>query len=68
MKLEVTWRGHKDYAIVIDRSGKVRGMYDATSMSQSEKLRLLIMDCLAEKPVTTEIAHSDQGPTTAAEN
>ena len=33
-------------------------MYDATSMTQSEKLRLLIMDCLAEKPMTTEIAQS----------
>jgi cytochrome oxidase Cu insertion factor (SCO1/SenC/PrrC family) len=68
MKLEVTWRGHKDYAIVIDRAGKVRGMYDATSMTQSEKLRLLIMDCLAEEAATMEIAHSDRGLQSSAEN
>lgn len=49
MKLEVTWRGHKDYAVVIDRDGKVRGMYDATSISQSQKLRVLLLECLAEE-------------------
>ncbi|QEG36973.1 SCO family protein [Bythopirellula goksoeyrii] len=50
MKMPVSWRGHKDYAVVIDRAGKVRGMYDATSISQSEKLRKLLLECLAEDP------------------
>ncbi len=50
MKMPVTWRGHKDYAVVIDRAGKVRGMYDATSISQSKKLRELLLECLAEDP------------------
>ena len=58
MQLEVTWRGHKDYAIVIDRAGKVRGMFDATSINQSKKLRLLLLDCLAEKAPTSEIAQA----------
>ncbi|MDZ4656640.1 MAG: SCO family protein [Bythopirellula sp.] len=58
MQLEVTWRGHKDYAIVIDRAGKVRGMFDATSISQSQKLRLLLLDCLAEEAPTNEIAQA----------
>ncbi len=58
MHMEVTWRGHKDYAIVIDRTGKVRGMFDATSISQSKKLLLLLLDCLAEKAPTTEIAQA----------
>lgn len=49
LKLPVTWRGHKDYAVVIDKTGKVRGMYDATSHRQSEKLRLLLLKCLEEK-------------------
>jgi protein SCO1/2 len=57
MKLEVTWRGHKDYAIVIDRTGKVRGMFDATSMTQSEKLRQLLVKCLDEKAPTQDVAH-----------
>lgn len=63
MQLEVTWRGHKDYAIVIDRAGKVRGMFDATSISQSQKLRLLLLDCLAEKAPVSEndMAQVDRG-------
>jgi protein SCO1/2 len=58
MKLEVTWRGHKDYAIVIDRAGKVRGMFDATSITQSEKLRQLLVKCLDEKAPTRDVAHA----------
>lgn len=73
MKLEVSWRGHKDYAIVIDRVGKVRGMYDATSISQSEKLRLLLLNCLAEAaPDSNESADlalkTDRGLPVSAEN
>jgi cytochrome oxidase Cu insertion factor (SCO1/SenC/PrrC family) len=61
MHLEVTWRGHKDYAIVIDGTGKVRGMFDATSISQSQKLRLLLMECLAEKTPSNDTTFADQG-------
>ena len=46
--LPVTWQGHNEYAVVIDQAGKIRGMYDASSLSQTEKLRLLILKCLAE--------------------
>lgn len=59
MKLEVTWRGHKDYAIVIDREGKVRGMFDATSISQSKKLKMLLRECLAEPAPTHGIAGTE---------
>ncbi|NOZ41053.1 MAG: SCO family protein [Planctomycetes bacterium] len=48
MKLPVTWQGHNESAVVIDRTGKVRGMYDMTSISQSKKLELLLKKCLAE--------------------
>jgi protein SCO1/2 len=58
MKLEVSWKGHKDYAIVIDRTGKLRGMFDATSMTQSEKLRQLLVKCLEEKAPTQDVAHA----------
>ena len=54
MKVEISWRGHKDYAVVIDKAGEVRGMYDATSISQSKKLRLLLLECLAEDPPSSE--------------
>ncbi len=68
MKLEVTWRGHKDYAIVIDRAGKVRGMFDATSISQSKKLRLLLLDCLAEKSPEKSTAEVNRDLPVAATN
>lgn len=68
MKLEVTWRGHKDYAIVIDREGKVRGMFDATSINQSKKLRVLLLECLAEPEPTHGIARTDVGPEIPATN
>jgi cytochrome oxidase Cu insertion factor (SCO1/SenC/PrrC family) len=61
MKLEVTWRGHKDYAIVIDREGKVRGMFDATSISQSKKLRVLLLECLAEPAPTHDVVQTETG-------
>ena len=48
MKLPVTWQGHNESAVVIDRAGKVRGMYDVTSISQSKKLEMLLKKCLAE--------------------
>ncbi len=73
MKQPVTWRGHKDYAVVIDRTGKVRGMFDATSISQSKKLSELLQECLAEDPPaetsTSEIASAtDLGQPTTAKN
>ena len=45
---DVYYKGHKDYAVVIDKAGKIRGMFDATSHSQSERLRQLLIECLAE--------------------
>ena len=48
MKLPVTWKGHNEVGVVIDRAGEVRGMYDLTSISQSKKLELLLKKCLAE--------------------
>ena len=48
LNLEVNWKGHKDYAIVMDKTGKPRGMYDVTSLTQTKKLELLLKQCLAE--------------------
>jgi protein SCO1/2 len=62
MKVEVSWKGHKNTAIVIDRSGKVCGMFDATSMTQSEKLRQLLVKCLEEKAPTQDVAHAAAEP------
>ncbi|NOY42504.1 MAG: SCO family protein [Planctomycetes bacterium] len=47
--LPINWKGHNEHAVVIDKFGKVRGMYDASSRSQSKKLALLLKECLAEE-------------------
>jgi len=49
LKLPVSWKGHNEMAVVIDKTGKLRGMYDATRTSQSEKLRELLVECLSEE-------------------
>lgn len=45
---DVYYKGHKDYVIAVDRTGKVRGMFDGTSDLQCERLRMLLEDLLAE--------------------
>ena len=60
MRLPVTWRGHNEYAVVIDQAGKIRGMYDASSLSQTEKLRALILKCLAEAPADSHDSSPDE--------
>ena len=56
MKLPVTWKGHNEVAVVIDRQGKVRGMYDAVRISESQKLEALLRKCLAEDPSEEDVA------------
>ena len=48
MKVHVSYKGHQDYVVVIDREGKTRGMFNATSRMQSQKLRDLLLECLSE--------------------
>ena len=48
MKLHVSYKGHQDYVVVIDRRGELRGMFNATSRIQSQKLRDLLVECLVE--------------------
>jgi protein SCO1/2 len=50
MKMDVYRQGHKDYAIVIDKAGKIRGMYNATSQSDLVNLRKRLLEVLAETP------------------
>ena len=62
MKLQLGWKGHQDYAVVVDRQGEVRGMFDATSRSQSQRLRTLLLKCLAEK--TEKMEPEEEGQDT----
>jgi cytochrome oxidase Cu insertion factor (SCO1/SenC/PrrC family) len=48
MNVDVYRKGHKDYAIVFDKTGRIRGMFDATSKSQCERLRTRLLECMAE--------------------
>ena len=43
-------RAIRTIAIVIDKKGKIRGMFDATSESQCERMHKLLLECLDEKP------------------
>lgn len=50
MNLALYRKGHQDFAIVVDKTGKVRGMYDATSKSQCERLYQKLLELEAEEP------------------
>jgi len=56
MKLDLNLRGHKDVAVVIDKSGKIRGMFDATSETQCVRMKSLLLECLAEQPPSEQPA------------
>ena len=53
MKLPIFRRAHKDLAVVFGKEGKIRGMLDATRKSDVERLKKLLMKCLAEDPAGT---------------
>jgi len=58
MNLALYRQGHQDYAIVIGKTGKVRGMFDVTSKIQCERLHKMLLECLAE-PYPPEMAATD---------
>jgi cytochrome oxidase Cu insertion factor (SCO1/SenC/PrrC family) len=49
MNVAVSWRGHQDYAVVIDKYGKIRGMFDANRLSQLDHLQALLLKCIEEE-------------------
>lgn len=50
MNLYLSLKGHQDYAIVIDKHGKVRNVYDGTSASESARLHTKLLELLKEEP------------------
>ena len=48
MQVPLNRKGHRDDAIVIDKSGKIRGYYDATSKGETKQLRAKLLECLEE--------------------
>jgi cytochrome oxidase Cu insertion factor (SCO1/SenC/PrrC family) len=50
MKLFLSYKGHQDRVIVIDKAGKIRGVFDATSKNECQRLRTTLLQCLQEEP------------------
>jgi cytochrome oxidase Cu insertion factor (SCO1/SenC/PrrC family) len=64
MNLALYRKGHQDYAIVVDKTGKIRGTYDATSKSQCERLYEKLLECEAEQPPHDLAVHEAEKTTT----
>jgi protein SCO1/2 len=71
MSLPFSYKMHSDKAVVIDRAGKVRGMFDSTSRSDCQRMRELLHTCLAESapdvsPQSAPAPDTPGQPSTAA--
>jgi cytochrome oxidase Cu insertion factor (SCO1/SenC/PrrC family) len=49
MKLFLSRKGHQNYAIVIDKTGNIAGIYDATSTADCERMQKKLVELVAEK-------------------
>jgi cytochrome oxidase Cu insertion factor (SCO1/SenC/PrrC family) len=50
MNLFLSYKGHQDRVVVIDKAGKIRGMFDATSKQECQWLHTMLVKCLKESP------------------
>jgi cytochrome oxidase Cu insertion factor (SCO1/SenC/PrrC family) len=62
MNLALYRQNHQDYAIVIGKAGNIRGVFDATSKSQCQRLRTMLLQCV-EEPYPQEVAAAGQATT-----
>ena len=46
----VTYKSHNDYAVIVDKNGRVAGMFNGSSTSDSEKGVELLKQLLSEQP------------------
>jgi cytochrome oxidase Cu insertion factor (SCO1/SenC/PrrC family) len=58
MNLYLGRQTHKDYAVVVDKSGKIRGMFDATSKIDCQRLQTMLKQCAAEESPPHGVAAS----------
>ncbi len=49
MSVHLSYKGHQDHLVVIDKAGKVRGYFDGTSTEECKQMHGLLLKCLAEK-------------------
>jgi protein SCO1 len=64
MNLDIYRQSHKDYAVVIDKTGKIRGMYDGTSRADCERLVTRLEECL-EEPAPHDVVASGEKKTSS---
>ena len=50
MKLFLSRKGHQDYAIVFDKAGKTRGVFNAMSKSDCQRLHAKLLELVEEEP------------------
>jgi cytochrome oxidase Cu insertion factor (SCO1/SenC/PrrC family) len=58
MDLYLGRKTHQDYAIVVDKSGKIRGMFDATSKNDCQRLQSMLQQCVTQKLPQQKVAAS----------
>jgi cytochrome oxidase Cu insertion factor (SCO1/SenC/PrrC family) len=49
MNLFLSYKGHQDRVVVFDKAGKVRGLFDATSGNECQRLHAMLLKCLDEE-------------------
>lgn len=59
----VQYRGHNDYAVVVDKQGNVRGMFNAVSTRESDRMVALLEELVQEPAAATsqEAEHGSDG-------
>jgi protein SCO1/2 len=62
----VTYKSHNDYAVVVDKNGRVAGMFNGSSTSDSEKGVELLKQLLSKKPAEPSNAMANSQPAEAA--
>jgi cytochrome oxidase Cu insertion factor (SCO1/SenC/PrrC family) len=63
MKLFLNRKGHQNYAIVIDKAGNIRGMFDGTSTTDCERMKKLLVKLEAESPEQAAAAGEEKKTT-----
>jgi cytochrome oxidase Cu insertion factor (SCO1/SenC/PrrC family) len=59
MNLALAMKMHADHAAVIDKTGTIRGLFDATSTLQCDRMRALLRECLSEPSPELPTANED---------
>lgn len=58
----VAYKGHNDYVVVVDRQGKIAGMFNGYSAESLDQGVKLLKKCLAEEPRGAGAENSDPAP------